>query len=241
MVDAARRRAAELGVTNAEFHELDAEPMDLAAASVDGVVCRWGYMLMADPGVAFGETFRVMRPGGRLAVSVFGAPGRNPWASLVGRILIEEGHAQPPAPGAPGIFALSDVSRIRELLARAGFDPPDVVEVSFAWDFATSDAYWRFLTEMAGAISPILRALAADGTGEGPGSDRRSGAAVPHGRWVCLPRAVLERRDSQADLSRRLFGSGSARSCRTGRVGGGDRMPSCTARRPRRIPAASSA
>jgi SAM-dependent methyltransferase len=162
MVDAARRRAAELGVTNAEFHELDAERMDLAAASVDGVVCRWGYMLMADPGAAFGETFRVMRPGGRLAFSVFGAPGRNPWASLVGRILIEEGHVPPPAPGAPGIFALNDVSRIRELLTRAGFDPPDVVEVSFAWDFATSDAYWWFLTEMAGAISPILRGLAGE-------------------------------------------------------------------------------
>ena len=50
MVDAARRRAAELGVTNAEFRELDAERMDLAAGSVDGVVCRWGYMLMADQG-----------------------------------------------------------------------------------------------------------------------------------------------------------------------------------------------
>jgi ubiquinone/menaquinone biosynthesis C-methylase UbiE len=160
MVDAARRRAAELGVTNAEFRELDAERMALAAGSVDGVVCRWGYMLMADPGAAFGETFRVMRLGGRLAFSVFGAPGHNPWASLVSRILIAERHAPPPVPGAPGIFALSDVPRIRELVTRAGFDPPDVVEVPFTWAFPTPDAYWWLLTEMAGAISPIVRGLA---------------------------------------------------------------------------------
>jgi SAM-dependent methyltransferase len=154
-----RRRLAEFGVTNAEFRELDAERMDLAAESVDGVVCRWGYMLMADPGAAFRETYRVMRPNGRLAFSVFGAPDRNAWASLIGRILVAEKHMPPLAPGAPGIFALSDPKRIRDLVIRAGFAPPDVVEMQLTWRFPTPDAYWRCLTEMAGAISPILVGL----------------------------------------------------------------------------------
>jgi ubiquinone/menaquinone biosynthesis C-methylase UbiE len=48
MVAAARRRAQEVGVENAEFRTLDAERMDLEADSVDGVLCRWGYMLMID-------------------------------------------------------------------------------------------------------------------------------------------------------------------------------------------------
>src|SRR5262245_31313589 len=61
-VDAARRRAAELGIANAEFRELDAQRMDLGSGCVDGVVCRWGYMLMAEPGAALAETYRVMRP-----------------------------------------------------------------------------------------------------------------------------------------------------------------------------------
>ena len=162
MVGAARRRAAELGITNAEFRELDAERMALESGSVDGVTCRWGYMLMADPGAALGETYRVLRPAGRLAFAVFGAPERNPWASLVGRILVAEGHLKPPAPGSPGIFALSDPARIRELVTRAGFEPPEVMEVSFTWRFPTRDAYWWFLTEMAGAISPVLRGLSPE-------------------------------------------------------------------------------
>jgi SAM-dependent methyltransferase len=160
MVAAARRRAAELGVTNAEFRELDAERMALETASVDGVTCRWGYMLMPDPGAALGETYRVLRPAGRLAFAVFGAPERNPWASIVGRILVAEGHLTPPAPGSPGIFALSDPARVRELVTGAGFSPPEVAEVSIVWRFPTRDAYWWFLTEMAGAISPVLRGLA---------------------------------------------------------------------------------
>jgi len=163
MVAAARRRAAEFGVTNAEFRELDAERMALESDCVDGVVCRWGYMLMADPAAAFGETYRVMRPGGRLALSVFGAPEFNPWASLVGRILVAERHIPPPVPGSPGIFALSDPKRIHELVTRAGFASPDVAEMPLTWRFPRPDAYWWFLTEMAGAISPILCGLTADG------------------------------------------------------------------------------
>jgi len=162
MVAAARRRAAEFGVTNAEFRELDAERMALESECVDGVVCRWGYMLMADPAAAFGETHRVLRPGGKLALSVFGAPERNPWASLVGRILVAERHTPSPAPGSPGIFALSDPERIQELVTGARFASPEVAEMLLTWRFPNPEAYWWLLTEMAGAISPILRGLAPE-------------------------------------------------------------------------------
>jgi ubiquinone/menaquinone biosynthesis C-methylase UbiE len=63
MVAAARRRAQELGVINAEFRVLDAERMDLETDSVDGVLCRWAYMLMIDPAAAFAQTRRVLRAG----------------------------------------------------------------------------------------------------------------------------------------------------------------------------------
>jgi len=162
MVAAARWRAAEFSVTNVECRELDAERMALESACVDGAVCRWGYMLMADPAAAFGETHRVLRPGGILAFSVFGAPERNPWASLVGRMLVAERHTSPPAPGSPGIFALSDPKRVQELLTGAGFLSPELAEMPLTWRFPNPETYWWFLTEMAGAISPLLRGLAPE-------------------------------------------------------------------------------
>lgn len=159
MIAAARRRAEEIGVENAEFRTLDAERMDLETNSVDGVLCRWGYMLMLDPTAAFAETRRVLRPGGRLAFSVWAARERNPALSLAGVILRELGHIPPPDPEAPGPFFMADTSRIRELVVGAGFAEPAIEEVSFRRQFIDQDAYWRFLIETSATTSPILRSL----------------------------------------------------------------------------------
>jgi SAM-dependent methyltransferase len=162
MVAAARWRAEELGVQNAEFRVLDAERMDLKTDSVDGVLCRWAYMLMIDPAAAFAETRRVLRPGGRLSFSVWAARERNPALSLVGGALESQGHIPPPDPEAPSAFAMADPGRIRELVVGAGFAEPEIEEVTFRWPFADQDAYWRYVTDTSASSSPILRALSPE-------------------------------------------------------------------------------
>jgi ubiquinone/menaquinone biosynthesis C-methylase UbiE len=129
MLAGARERASELHLANVSFQVLNAEWIDLPLASVDVVLCRWGYMLMADPATALGETRRVLRPGGRLALAVWDAVERNPWASLPAQELRERGLVQPPAGPEPGPFALADRGRVAELLAEAGFSDIDVQEL----------------------------------------------------------------------------------------------------------------
>ena len=58
MVEAARRNAAELGVTNAEFRVIDAERIELGDAAVDGVLSRFGYLLKGDPPPALREAIK---------------------------------------------------------------------------------------------------------------------------------------------------------------------------------------
>jgi SAM-dependent methyltransferase len=121
MLAGARKRAAQLGLSNVEFQVINAEWIDLPVASVDVVLCRWGYMLMADPAAALGETRRVLRSGGRVALAVWDSIEHNPWAHLPGLELRERGLAPSPEPGTPGPFALGRAEGVYELLQEAGF------------------------------------------------------------------------------------------------------------------------
>jgi SAM-dependent methyltransferase len=159
MVEVARHRGAELGHRNVDYRVMDAERIELESDSVDGVLCRFGYMLMADPAAALGETRRVLRPGGRLALAVWAAAERNPWAAIGGRMLVERGHMPPPEPEAPGVFSMGSEERIRALLEGAGFAEIRIEEVPVRFAFSDVDDYVSFAAETAGPFAMVIRGL----------------------------------------------------------------------------------
>lgn len=153
MGEIARRRSAELGLTNVEHRILDAEQIELADDSVDGVLCRWGYMLMPNPAAALAETRRVLRSGGRLALSVWSSGARNPWISVAARILVEHGHVPPPEPGEPGMFVLGDEELLRRLVENAGFANLRMEDVPVRNDYSSVDEYVRRSSETGGMFA----------------------------------------------------------------------------------------
>jgi ubiquinone/menaquinone biosynthesis C-methylase UbiE len=191
MVAAARRHAAELGVANAEHRTMDGERIDLEGGSVDGVLCRWGYMLMADPGAALRETRRVLRDGGRLAMSVWGDPDRNPWASVPARVIMDHAGGPPPDPEAPGIFAMASERRTRALLEGTGLEVRRMELVELEYTFTSFDDVWTFVRDLAGALALVLSAM--------PDADRSEvrsrliGALEPYrdGTGYTIPGAAL--------------------------------------------------
>jgi ubiquinone/menaquinone biosynthesis C-methylase UbiE len=163
MVEVARRRGAERGLANVEYRVMDAERIELDAASVDRVLCRFGFMLMADPAAALAEARRVLRPGGRLALAVWGAPERNPWITIGFALLVERGHVPPPQPsGEPDPFAMASEAQTRALLERAGFTAVRTEEVPVRFTFRDIDDYFTFTADTGGAIAPVLRGMADD-------------------------------------------------------------------------------
>jgi len=162
MVEVARRRAAELGLRNVEHRVLDAEALELPDACVDGVVCRFAYMLLADPARAFAETRRVLRSGGRLALAVWREAERNPWVSISGRMLLARGHLPPPAPGAPGMFALASEERLRALLAASGFGHVRCEDVPVLFVYRDVDEYVARSRETGGIFRRVFDELPAE-------------------------------------------------------------------------------
>ena len=152
MLAGARERAAELGLSNVEFQVLNAEWIDLPVASVDAVLCRWGYMLMADPAAALADTRRVLRPAGRLAFAVWDALEHNPWAQLPAIELGERGLGAPGAPGTPGPFALGDAARVQELLEQAGFTELRLERLELRRRHRDFDELWESMLDLSRAF-----------------------------------------------------------------------------------------
>jgi SAM-dependent methyltransferase len=162
MVEVARRRGTELGIGNVGYRVLDAERIELDSGSVDGVLCQSTYMLVADPAAALAETRRVLRPTGRLALSVWGAPERNPWASIGGKILVERGHMPPQEPGAPGVFSMASEERNRALLDGAGFSSVHTAEVPVRFGFRALEDYEQWVIDVGGPFAMLVRGLPED-------------------------------------------------------------------------------
>jgi SAM-dependent methyltransferase len=118
MIERARKRAADEGLTNAEFVQADAQAYGFAAAAFDVAVSRTGAMFFGDPVAALANVAAALRPGGRLVLLNWQGVPDNPWFAEFTAAL---GGMPPLPPDAPSPFALADRERAHRVLREAGF------------------------------------------------------------------------------------------------------------------------
>jgi SAM-dependent methyltransferase len=163
MVEVAARNVADRGLANVETRVLDAERMDLADDSVDGIICRWGFMLMLDPQTAMKECRRVLRDGRRLSLSVWAGPAENPWVTVTGMTLVQLGHQPSGDPFGPGgMFSMAEHDKIGAMLKEAGFDNVTFEDMPVEWKYGSFDEAWTFWTRLAGAVAALVKNLPPD-------------------------------------------------------------------------------
>ena len=199
MLSVAQERAEALGLRNVRFKQIDAETsIDVEAASIDGVLCRWGYMLMADPVTALTQTRRVLRPGGRLALAAWTGPDDNLWSAIPMRELVRRGLEERPDPDAPGQFAWAEQGVIAERLQESGFVDFELAVVDFTVTYASLDDWWASTQDLsmrfAGATSGMdagtraeIQAAMAEAAGPYTGGD--GAIAIPARTWTAVATA----------------------------------------------------
>jgi ubiquinone/menaquinone biosynthesis C-methylase UbiE len=138
----------------------DGERLPFAAASVDRVLCGLGLMFFPDEDVALSEMHRVLRPGGRLALSVWGPAAEVPLIECALACLRRE--LPPPKVARPSIFRFGDAEELNRRLASADFHAGEIHAHRITLEFASAAAYWQAFLDLAGGAAESLSRLPAE-------------------------------------------------------------------------------
>jgi len=132
MVETAACRARDLAETNTRFARMDAESLALPDAGFDVVLCALGLMYLPDPEQALREMRRVLRPGGRLVLAVWGERGHCGWSAV-----FEIVDAEVSSDVCPLFFRLGQPDALVRACADANFVAIDQHRLSTTLEYAS--------------------------------------------------------------------------------------------------------
>lgn len=146
LVAIARREAQRRKVPNAAFEVMDAEKLALPDASFDAAVSAFGFQIITDPEKAAAEAHRVLRPGGRVAVTVWGPAERcQALHAMVGPMLE---HAEPDETGyLPTPYEMGGPGEMCAFLEKAGFRDARERRATHHFRFKDEEDYFTFLLQ----------------------------------------------------------------------------------------------
>lgn len=156
MLAVAKEKVATSGLKNIEILACDVSELPFGNESFDAVSCRFGFMFFPDMELAAKEMYRVLKPGGKIAASVWNIPDKNFWVTATMGTIMKNMELPPPPPESPGMFRCAKPGRMKEVFGKAGFRNYNEKEVTSKLATGTAEKYWEMMTEVG---APIVAAL----------------------------------------------------------------------------------
>jgi len=156
MIKIANEHAKQRGIANYQSEVCDASNMPFENNFFDHIICRFGIMFFPDIKGSLREMVRVLKPGGKLAVAVWGSPELNPFITIMAMTVIEKLKLPKPPPDTPGIFRFAQPGLTSQLITDAGLDSVTESNISGEAIYDSVENYWEVTSDVAG---PIMQAL----------------------------------------------------------------------------------
>jgi SAM-dependent methyltransferase len=157
MLAALQSNASVEDVTNIETRVCDAQDLPFSAASFDLVTSRFGVMFFVEIDIALAQVRRVLKPSGRIAFMVWGAPEPGTYFGAAAMPFIRRLPVKPD-PDAPGPMRYAEPGKFAALVNRSGF--ADVKETSLNLPAPFRGTPEELLTSMLEIAAPFRNAVA---------------------------------------------------------------------------------
>lgn len=152
----AAERAGRRGLKNIETRVCDACMLPFESNTFDAISCRSGFMFLPDVLHAAKEMYRVLKPGGKIAVSVWNVAEKNPWMTTILQVIHMNKKLSDPAPSAPEIFRCAEDGYLINLFIQGGFRNIQIGTVNTKLVLPSAEVYWEMMTEVEPSVATAL-------------------------------------------------------------------------------------
>lgn len=173
------------------FRTGSAEDLPISDSQFDVVLMNFGLLHIARPEQALAEAHRVLRPGGRIAFTVWADPHACLGFKIILDAIAEHGNMDVPLPDGPPFFRFSEAAETKRVLIEAGFREPEVKVIDTQW--AMPDADTLFETFLHGAVrtGALLQAQSPEAQAAIRQAARDGVLAYKHSGSIHLPMAAV--------------------------------------------------
>ncbi len=153
----ASANAAAKGLKNYSTQTADVSKLPFEDNTFSKVSCRMGFMFFPDLQSATNEIYRVLKPGGCLAISVWSAPAKNFWYTVIMDVISKYIQLPPISPDVPGMFRCSQPGVMTNIFEQAGFEHITEQELTGKVDFVDADTYWQNRMDLSESVIAMLK------------------------------------------------------------------------------------
>ena len=131
--------------------------MPFAEHSFDAVLINYGVLHFPNPEKALAESYRVLKPGGRLAFTNW-APAEDSAITIAMNAIAEAGSFEVGLPRGTPLYRFADHDECRKVLGAIGFEEVVCTDLLFAWRLPSPDALMETFRQATARMSGLLNA-----------------------------------------------------------------------------------